>query len=422
MSLYGMFRKKRINNRRSNEPIPELTTYIDTGKLDHKHCNGEWTLGRDGVLHFRGSGALCYTENFRSCNRSAERIVIDGFSYIGPYAFEGFFRCKEVTICSEHIQIGRYAFAHCSNLDTVCFTGSYEAACDAFYDTPYSADTESAGHEQPYKDPVSIASGGKQGKKFVKSLREEVKRIYTMKSPKPLSKGHGWTPDAHIWFSECVSILDKGARLGEAPMLYIAAELKMFSSPEYIQNKKAKGLGRELWLSDKRIDELYLGSAEKGFPYAMLWCAYCLSEGIHGFEKDEAGSDEFLSKLKGSRETLLTIGIPELRYLADEVRIIANEISEADLREDEVAFEYQENHISKDEYDRMDPDPDWQTLQLRIIELVEFMAALGLPYVLHRAGYWYEWDAEFDQCANRIRKVKTDWLDWCIEHGFLMSI
>ena len=398
--------------------VPSSPRLISAGILDHKGCRGSWTLDDTGLLHYQGNDILDTNGGAQSYRRAVRKIVIDGFWCIEPHTFENFPECEEVVFNAEHVQIAEMAFAHCTKLRTVSFKESHEAADDAFRDTPYQADLQGIDYipESQQQGPLSSAEWGA---KFISNIHEEVEMMKTMKSPLPQRAFGRWTPDDYDWFASSLDILDKGAEAGAAEMLYLAAEYKTFAGSYTINEMEDFCLYRKLWLSDKNAADMYLAAAEKDFPHAMLWCSYCYSNGSHGFEQDPEKSAQLLDQLKSSGKMPRTIGLQEFLFLKSEVDDLVDMAYDADYTEDMVAAQ---SDSDMEKFRLELPNPEWGTLHLRTIELVNFMACIGLPFVLTEQGYDYQWNSTDTDRMESVKTVKTAWLNWCVEQGLEITM
>ena len=80
-------------------------------------------------------------------------------------------------------------------------------------------------------------------------------------------------------------------------------------------------------------------------------------------------------------------------------------------------------HYEKEKYEEYLPNPGWRTLHMRCIELGSMMVRMGLPYVLEKQGYDYEWNStSFQEIADRVKQEKTRLLDWCRGKGMEMEL
>ena len=390
------------------------------GFLDQDKCKGQWTLDWDDTLHYRGGDLLVTNGGAdRFCSK-VRRIVIDGFWYIGPGIFEGFRECEELVLSRPYVQIDREAFAHCSKLRTVT-CGEIDAEPDAFRDTPYQAALDGAEYvpeqEAAGNTPYAIASG-EWGRRFLQETHRETERMLTMKSQDMHER---WAYDRRNWFEDSILLIGRGAEAGEPAMLYLAAELLEFANPSYYYVYSSPEDAAAF--RDKSSKEYYLNAALKGFPLAILWCAFCLADGRCGFSRDPDRARALLRILKESDNVPQTLALRELRFLADDCAKITEAAYDADLGEDEAGdLYYSQKAISEEEYHRINPNPMWSTLHLRNIDLVTFMISIGLPFILSDVGYDYHWPSEFQALTERVKEAKTAWLAWCVVQGLDVTL
>ncbi len=223
------------------------------------------------------------------------------------------------------------------------------------------------------------------GRRFIQSLQEEIDNMYFMESP----KGGCWAKDDCQWFAPCYKIIEDGAKAGDPALMYLAAEVAVrYGDPM----------------------DLYIQSADKGYPLSILWTAFCYEKGYFGFPEDANKTDEMLKKLAAFPQCL---SFPELSFLQETVEELENMAYRADFEEDAVG----DRHGFKGNYEDELPDPTWRTLHLRKIELMEFMISIGLPFELEPRGYEYKWPNSFADDAYYLKVYKQEWAQWCADHG-----
>lgn len=212
------------------------------------------------------------------------------------------------------------------------------------------------------------------------------------------------------WFTACINVIERGARAGNPGLLYIAAEIKNNYVPYSFQLAEEG----DLFFSILAAPQLYLLSANAGFPHAMLWCSYCLSEGLHGFEKSPELSAALLQKYRETETQSKTIILPEFKFIEKELVEIETLIDEADYTEN--CTYAQTGFDPERDFDEL-PNPGYYELINRLEEFVEFYVRMGLPYEANM----YQLCSMFDDEARHNREIKNDWLKWCLDQGLEMT-
>lgn len=241
--------------------------------------------------------------------------------------------------------------------------------------------------------------------KFVESIRDEINLIKTLKQD----------VQERDWFETCISLLSIGAGTEDPVMLYLAGEIKTyFRLDEYIAFLWNPASEELLNLASRNARELYLKAAEKKEPHALLWCAYCLETGAYGFPESADRSVGYLQAYLKTENKLKTLLLPELVFLRNEAEQIKHKILEAERDENDIAamFDF--------DYDRcrnLLPDPGENALIDRLDELHHFMVGLGLPSQLN-----LRWGDAYNKDAKKLNKIKTDWLEWCLAKGIVLTM
>lgn len=251
-------------------------------------------------------------------------------------------------------------------------------------------------------------SSGIWGAKFERRLRAEINRIKIQKDHRYEKLIRYWEG---CWFVPCVECLVKGAEAGEADMLYLAAEaISYFDKNAWIRYTKHE----EFLYSRKAAHELYIQSADKGFPHAMLWCAFCFAEGRGGFPASSERSVWYLKAYFDSKDKINSIILPDLLFLKEEALEIMHMICEAERDENAIAMENGFDYQTC--YEQL-PDPGEESLSDRLEILNEFMIGMGLPY---------EFDGDkiggFTAEADKIKQIKSQWQAWCKNQGIILKM
>ena len=345
---------------------------------------GKWILEADGTLHFFG-GSFLLGGGFSAYRKHVRRIVVDDFLMIGDHQFEDFDRCEEVVLNRALVSVGSQAFAHCHKLIRVVHSEDWDAAEDAFLDTPYQAEREGKPFLSPQDRQQSIASGP-IGQRFLQSLHDEIERMRTL--PEKRVSSYEWDLDED-WFSDSIKLLRKGFDDGEATMMYLYARyihgvmriLGSDSFEDYIYTDLCPGLeqsdayDRVLEHEEAIVIDLYQQAAGGGSAHAALWIAFCSDAGLWPFGCDSKTSAKYGAMAKGK---LGTLDFDELYFLKQEFLDLVEEAFDADREEDDIFDEYR---FREGGYEELLPNPSWRALHLRYIELALFTLILGLPYI-----------------------------------------
>lgn len=253
-------------------------------------------------------------------------------------------------------------------------------------------------------------SAGKWGERFDRSLRDEINRIKIQKDHRYEKLIISYQEN---WFVSCVDYLDRGAEAGEPAMLYLAAE-----AISYLDKNKwlisSICLDRKLIYSKKAARELYIQSADKGFPHAILWCAFCFAEGRCGFPVSSEKSAGYLKAFMDSKDKINTILLPDLIFLKEEALEILHMVYEAERDENIIAGACDFNYEAC--YEQL-PDPGEGTLSDRLECLYELMIGMGLPY-----KFDYDKTYEFTSEVDKIKQIKSQWQEWCKNQNIFLKM
>lgn len=263
-----------------------------------------------------------------------------------------------------------------------------------------------SGLEMPESRQECYIGGTPNGKRFLELMHRDTKDMSTMKG---LNNNHDpWRADDRVWFEDSIYAMLEGRRAGEPYMMFLFAEL-FYRSTEF----------RIVYCEVEELDTdsayWFLEAAKAGSVHAMLWCAWCMDQGIKGFSKDPLASAAMLEHMPKIPKTL---GLSEMQFLKVELLSLVDQAYEADLEEDEVTDYYDSRlHYTYDDYKCFLPNPDWRILHIRYVALGTMMVDMGLPYVLEEYGYNYEWTSHFYDAADLIKQEKNSLLDWCRGKG-----
>lgn len=398
----------------NNEPLKPLAMGLEMPQ-------GRWILEADGTLHFFG-GDFLLGGGFSTYRMKVRRIVIDDFLMVGDGLFEHFNRCEEVVLNRAAVSVGSRAFAHCHKLERVIHSDEWEAAEDAFVDTPYQAGVEGRPFV-PSEERQRLIAAGPVGQKFIDSLHDELECMRSLPATPGPSR---YTHDNRSWFSDSIKLLHEGFICGEETMMYLFARcvqqminiLGSWDLENYMYDllcpdmDYANGVDWVMDHSNEIIVDLFKRAADGGSVHAALWIAYCLDKGLHPFPRDLQASEEIAQPL---RDKLETLSLDELSFLKDEFLDLVEEAYDADREEDEIGDQH---GFRKGEYEHLLPNPDWRTLHLRYIDLAYFILFLGLPYFPESRGYDYQWPNDYDEVASQWAARVADWEEWCEEYVY----
>lgn len=258
---------------------------------------------------------------------------------------------------------------------------------------------------------------GEYGRKFIESIHSEIERIKT-EQDNCIKDGFERNNDISCkdLFVKPLEFLFKGASNKEPAMMYLAAELLrnealFYTEKEYDFVQVLEKEAENITCND--IVDMLISAAEHGSPHAQMWCAYGMEKGTDLFEKDLEASKKMLECIRFS---LKTLQLTELSFMNDEVEKI-----------NDIAYDtYYWWDVYHDKNDR--PDVDGESLDIRCGVLQYFMLYLGVLFGLNeengeikqrfatRRGCSHEckW---FSHNASRLVKAKSDWENWCKEHG-----
>lgn len=266
---------------------------------------------------------------------------------------------------------------------------------------------------------------GEYGRKFIESIHSEIERII-----------HEKENDFVGAFVPVVDNLSEGCLNKEPAMMYLTAEiirntknfsgnLRVFWGALWDEQDYLNLFLERLFYLDlidnycdivSEIEEtdlcrLYKDAADCGSLHAQWWCAYCMEHGFCGFEKGSEASRKIIENIK---TPLKTLRFTELDFLDKEIDRVVEEAYDADYHEDLYCMD-NNVHI----------DPGWCELEVRCLALQVFMIYLGLTCGLkgeknfqRKHAYCNAADEpHFDDKALKLLKEKTDWENWCKEHG-----
>ncbi len=248
---------------------------------------------------------------------------------------------------------------------------------------------------------------------FIESIKKELYAIETLQDYFILKtyENLDFNENYH-WFASCCKVLEKGVKEGDPGLLYIVAEIKSYSQ-QYTYFSFDFASSKNMWFSVLTIQQLYLLSASAGFQHAILWCSYCLDEGLHGFEKSPEKSKAFLERFRESKSKPNTIIMNEFRFLKKEIKKIEDWINDAEHVEDLIDPGKSKALI------RFLPDPKEELLH-RLDQLVEFCICMGVPYKSDVLITDFGGEDDYKH-ADHIRDIKNDWLKWCLDQGLEMT-
>lgn len=261
---------------------------------------------------------------------------------------------------------------------------------------------------------------GEYGRKFIESIHSEIERIKQAKEEEMRS---------NTMFSETINIMREACLNKEPALMYLTAEFccnQKYNIVNYLlcewsaQSVDLLSAFDELvWMDynfyhfvdeaeDYELCEMFAEAAECGSPHAQWWCAYCMEYGIYGFKKDLEASRKMIEGIKIPLETLQ---LTELDFFDKAVDEAVDKVIDTCYTENSELGCGKEPTV----------DPSCYEMERRTDDLQIFMVYLGLTCGLERKNKklkhpsYYEYG--LDRVALKLLKEKTDWENWCKEHG-----
>jgi len=250
-------------------------------------------------------------------------------------------------------------------------------------------------------------SSGLYGKQLIKCLDKMCAEMNTCEEPVSINPR-----DDHHW-TECLHFVRQGNQAGEPEMMFLFAELFRYyrygfdrgnNYMEYVDANHCNGADEYIVGCDFFTEEekefpsayWYRQAALAGSKYAMLWCAYCMEEGINGFKKDPIVSQEILDSMP---ELPKTLGQPELSSFTNYPVYLREKIEFLSYIED---------------LERMNPGSF--CLNYRYLMLCTILVKLGQPHGLGYRSYYHvtmDMDYGYELTSAYVESDKKGLLAWC---------